>query len=285
MAINLSKTEEQLTNEVMGKINLSKDQNKFKGTVVNLSKTIVNLSKSAGVDLGATKAQVVVVVDYSGSMSGRYANGTVQQVIDKMLPLGLTFDDNGEVEVFRFADGRDFKQFESLTINNYENYVERYIMKGSMGGTDYAPVLREIKRLYIDGESDDSGNKKAKKGFFGLFKSKNEDAAPASATKTLTGADASVNPVFVIFITDGDNFDKDDTDRIIRELSKEYCFIQFIGVGTDNMDYLEKLDNLSGRACDNTGFNRFKDIKNISDTQLYEAVLGDYAKWLKVKGF
>jgi len=287
MGVNLSKTEEQLTNEVMSKINLSKDQQKFKGTVVNLSKTIVNLSKSSGVDLGATKAQVVVVLDYSGSMQGRYENGTVQQVIDKMVPLGITFDDNGSVEVFRFANGIDFMQFESLTIKNYEGYVKKYIMTGDMGGTDYAPVLKEIKRLYIDGECEDNSNKKAKKGFLGLFghKTSQKEVKASGKVKTLTGADAAVNPLFVIFITDGDNFDKRDTDDIIRKLSKEYCFIQFIGVGNDRMSYLEKLDNLTGRECDNTGFTRFDDIKNISDTQLYEAVLGNFADWLKVKGF
>lgn len=276
--VNLSKTEEQLTAEIMSKINLSKDQDKFGKNVVNLSKTIVNLSKKAGVDLGDTKAQVVVVVDYSGSMRERYDDGTVQSVLDRMIPLGLTFDDNGEVEVFRFADGNDYKQFENLTINNYDGYVNKYIYKGSMGGTDYAPVLREIKRQYIDGTEDDG---KKKKGFFGLF-GKKEDS---SEKHTMTGADAAVNPVFVIFITDGDNYDKPQTDEIIRELSKEYCFIQFIGVGTDYMGYLEKLDDLSGRECDNTGFNRFTDIKNVSDTDLYEKVLEQFADWLKVKGF
>lgn len=263
MAVSLKKTEEQLTNEVMGKISLVKDQDKFRGNVVNLSKTIIDISQKADVDLGSTKAQVVVVVDYSGSMNRMYKDGTVQNVIDKLLPLGLTFDDNGEVEVFRFDSG--FKQFPSLNIKNYEGYVAREIFNDRLGSTCYAPVLKEIKRQYID---------KPKKGLFGLFSKKNESKA-----------DSSVNPVFVIFITDGDNQDKGDTNTIIRELSATNCFIQFIGVGKDNMSYLTKLDDLKGRECDNTGFERFQDIASVSDSELYYKVLVQYADWLKVKGF
>lgn len=263
--VDLKKNEEQLTNEVMGKISLSKDKVNLEKHVVNLSKTVVDLSKKNDVDLGSTKAKVVVALDYSGSMDSLYRNGTVQGVINKLLPFGLTFDDNGEVEVFKFSN--DYEQLKSLNINNYDDYVIRN-MKGHMGGTKYAPVLEEIKTQYIGGSS--------KKGLLGLFKHKN---------KTLTGADASVNPVFVIFITDGDNCDKLRTNNIIRELSHTNCFIQFIGVGNADMDYLEKLDDLTGRDCDNTGFTRFADIASVSDSQLYDAMLGDYAKWLKVKGF
>lgn len=255
--LNLTKTEEQLTNEVMNKISLSKDKSKFNNSVINLSKTIIDLSKKSEVDLGNTKAQVVVVMDYSGSMRNMYENGTVQRVIDKLLPLGLTFDDNGEVEVFRFETS--FNQFKSLTLKNYENYVANVLYNGKgMGGTYYAPVLKEIKKQYLD--------EQPKK--FGLFKSnKNTEA-----------------PVFVVFITDGDNSDKYDTDKIIRELSSTNCFVQFVGVGNARMQYLEKLDDLDGRECDNTGFVKFENIENVSDSVLYSNVLEQFADWLKVKG-
>ena len=224
---------------------------------MSLSKTIIDLSKKSEVDLGNTKAQVVVVMDYSGSMRDMYENGTVQRVIDKLLPIGLTFDDNGEVEVFRFENS--FNQFKSLTLKNYENYVANVLYNGKgMGGTYYAPVLKEIKKQYLD--------EQPKK--FGLFKSnKNTEA-----------------PVFVVFITDGDNSDKYDTDKIIRELSSTNCFVQFVGVGNARMQYLEKLDDLDGRECDNTGFVKFENIENVSDSVLYSNVLEQFADWLKVKG-
>lgn len=264
MAIILSKNEEQITNEVMSKISLSKDREHLGGAVVNLSKSIVNLSMKAGVDLGTVKAQVVVVMDYSGSMRKMYKSGTVQRVISKLLPLGLTFDDNGEVEVFRFENS--YKQFPSLHIGNYSDYVEKILFDGKgMGGTEYAPVLNAIKKEYLAEKT---------KGLFGIFK-KNSGNAEKSAK----------NPVFVIFITDGDNSDKPATDRIIRELSAMNCFVQFVGVGSAAMKYLEKLDDLSGRECDNTGFVRFANIENVSDSELYDNVLEQFADWLKVKGY
>lgn len=263
--VNLTKTEQQLTDGMMSKLSLSKDKDVLGGNVVSLSKTIVNLSKEANVDLGMVKAQVVAVIDYSGSMSTMYSNGTVQNVINKLLPVGLTFDDNGSVEVLRFDNY--FKQLEELTAANYGNYVNDFMMNGSMGGTQYAPVLKEIMRQYIGGEV-------TKKGLFGFGK------------KNVTvPTKADTYPVFVIFITDGDNSDKRETDEIIRELSKYNCFVQFIGVGRASMSYLEKLDDLDGRACDNTGFERFTDIANVNPDILYNKVLKQFADWLRVKGF
>ena len=265
MAINLTKTEEQLTQDMMSRLSLEKDKEMLGGNVVSLSKTIINLSKEANVDLGAIKAQVVAVIDYSGSMNRMYKDGTVQDVINKLLPVGLTFDDNGSVEVFRFET--DFKQMESLDAFNYSNYVKEFMMNGSMGGTCYAPVLREIKKQYIDGEV-------TKKGFFGFGKK-----------TAVVSTKADTCPVFVIFITDGDNSDKSATDTIIRELSQHNCFVQFIGVGGASMNYLEKLDDLDGRACDNTGFERFNDIEHVNSDEIYNKVLKQFADWLKVKGF
>ena len=258
--INLTKTEQQLTDGMMSRLSLAKDKELIGGHVVSLSKTIINLSKEADVDLGAVKAQVVAVIDYSGSMSTMYRDGTVQGIINKMLPLGLTFDDNGSVEVFRFENS--YKQLESLDVSNYQNYVNEFMMKGSMGGTEYAPVLNKILEEYITGST--------KKGLFGFGK------------KKVVKSDL---PVFVIFITDGDNSDKYETDKVIREMSNYNCFIQFIGAGGASMRYLEQLDNLDGRACDNTGFERFNDIAHVNTDVLYNKVLKQFADWLKVKGY
>lgn len=101
--IELKKSEEELTKEVMGKISLSKDKTNLEKHVVSLSKTVVNLSKKSGVDLESTSAKVVVVLDYSGSMNGLYKNGTVQRTINRLVPLGLTFDDNGTIDVYLFS--------------------------------------------------------------------------------------------------------------------------------------------------------------------------------------
>lgn len=264
MAINLTKNEEQLTNEIMSKINLSKDKEALGGYVLNLSKSIINLSKKADIDIGNVRARVMVVLDYSGSMDSDYRYGNVQRVLNKLVPLGLSFDDNGELDVFIF-DSSD-REVATLNINNYSDYVQKEILDKfgyPRGSTNYAPPLKTIMKMNNPIEK--------KKGLFGL-------------RKEIVSFDNSGDKFFVIFITDGDNFDKKETDTVVRQLSHSNTFIQFIGVGKSNFDYLEKLDDLDGRPVDNTGFSKFNSLKDMKSDAVYNAVLEQFAEWLKAIG-
>ena len=209
----------------------------------NLEKVVINMSKNSKVDMTKHTARVAVAMDYSGSMDQLYMNGSVQNTITRLLPLGLKFDDNGEVESWLFSNGQE--HLESITIHNYSNYVKKVMKKASMrmGGTNYAPVLEDIKNYY-------------------------EKKYPSTI------------PTFVIFITDGENWDEQETDQIIRELSNYNIFIQFIGIGNESFNYLRKLDNLSGRKKDNTGFIAVKDMDKMDDNELYTELLSQYKDWL-----
>ena len=91
-------------------------------------------------------------------------------------------------------------------------------------------------------------------------------------------------PVFVIFITDGDNYDKPQTDSIIRELAnpKHKVFILFIGANCEETDlkYLMYLDKMPGRASDNTASLFVKNFAEWSDEELYSKMLEQYLPWL-----
>ena len=254
--IQLKKTEEELTQHVMGKISLSKDKSNLEKHVVSLSKTVVDLSHKSGVDLGATSAKVVVVLDYSGSMSSLYNNGTVQKTINRLVPLGLTFDDNGTIDVFLFSN--DYKKIADLNLSNYETYVKRVVLTSGyqMGGTAYAPVLKAI----IEGD--------VQKGFFGNVKVKQRAIVDNG------------DPTFVLFITDGENADKAASDAIIGKSSEMNVFIQFIGIGNERFTYLRKLDDMPGRCRDNTGFSKMSDLNKASDEELYTNVLEQFSDWL-----
>lgn len=80
-------------------------------------------------------------MDYSGSMRGLYSNGTVQRLTEKLFPLALEFDDNGELDFYLFDTGVSRKP--AVTMANYQNYVQTNCT-GSMGCTSYAPVLQAI---------------------------------------------------------------------------------------------------------------------------------------------
>lgn len=279
MGINLSKNEEQLTNEVMGKISLQKDKINLEKHVINLSKTVINLSKQANVDLGATTAKVVVVLDYSGSMSNLYGNGTVQKTLKRLVPLGLTFDDNGEIDVYLFQNS--YKRMPAMTIDNYENYVKDVINKSGyrMGGTEYAPVLNAIINGSSHMESKSEQIQETKRGFFGRTK-----VVTKSVTSTQRVQEAAIvddnDPTFILFITDGENSDHDETDNIIKFASDKNVFIQFIGIGDEKFKYLKKLDDMEGRVRDNTGFSKMKSLEKADDEELYTNVLEQFSQWL-----
>ena len=96
----------------------------------------------------------------------------------------------------------------------------------SMGGTNYAPVLKEMVSYY-------------------------KDIEPSEV------------PAFIIFITDGENWDTNETNKIVKELSNYNMFVQFIGIGDESFNYLRSLDHMEGRKHDNTGFTAVKDMNKI----------------------
>lgn len=213
----------------------------------NLETVLIDMSKSRKIDMTKHIARVAMAMDYSGSMSDMFANGEVQDVVTRLLPIALKFDDNGELESWLFSN--DYKKLKPITISNYETYVRNVMLKSNMymGGTEYAPALQDIVRYY-------------------------KDKHP------------STTPSFVIFITDGDNFDEAQTNAVVRELSNYNMFVQFVGIGNgSSFHYLKELDNLSGRKHDNTGFIAVKDMNKMNDQELYTEMLRQYNDWLNKK--
>ena len=212
----------------------------------NLNNVLIDMSKGGKIDMTKHMARVALAMDYSGSMSNLFANGSIQDVITRLLPIALKFDDNGELESWLFSDNKE--RLDAVTINNYKNYVKKVMMNArmSMGGTNYAPVLKDIVKYYKDVEPSEI-------------------------------------PAFIIFITDGENWDTEQTNRIVKELSNYNMFVQFIGIGNENFKYLKSLDDMRGRKYDNTGFTAVKDMNQMTDEELYTEILRQYKNWLNTK--
>lgn len=222
-----------------GVVDMSKHQE-------NLNKVVIDMSKGSKTNMNEHTARVALAMDYSGSMSNLFSNGSVQDVITRLLPIALKFDDNGELESWLFSNGEE--RLTPVTINNYSNYVKNVMLKARMymGGTNYAPVLKKIVSHYKDIEP-------------------------------------STIPAFIIFITDGDNWDAEETNKIVKELSNYNMFVQFVGIGYENFNYLRSLDNMKGRKYDNTGFIKVEDMNHMSDEELYQNLLVQYKDWLNTK--
>lgn len=95
-------------------------------------------------------AKVKVVLDYSASMDWLYENGSVQETLNKLLPLALKFDDDGEMELFIFENG--YNELKPLTIDNFDDYIrkEKILRKYDMGGTYYAPIIKHLTKTQKD---------------------------------------------------------------------------------------------------------------------------------------
>lgn len=242
-AVSRSSSSLDLSKQSM--LNLSKEDSLNQ---LNLKKDIIQ-SLCLEKNVNNLTARVAVVVDFSGSMENLYRNGTVQAILDRLLPVAMQFDDNGEMEVWLFSN--NCIRMPDISLNNYYNYLknEGVMRKYRMSGTQYAPVINDVVNKY-------------------------------------TIEDTSQLPTLVLFITDGDNsnLDKPRATQAIINSSKHPIFWQFVGIGDDSFEYLEELDEMGGRYVDNANFFSINDLMSIDDNVLYNRLLDEYPHWIsKVK--
>ncbi|WP_426202239.1 vWA domain-containing protein [Pseudomonas sp. TWP3-1] len=212
---------------------------------------LVSLAKKAQVslekaNLTETKARVVLVLDATGSMNGQYSRGRVQEVLDRVIPLAVSFDEDGELDCWAFAEKP--LQLSPVTLRNYERFID----------------------------TDSQGWKKWNVG--GRF---NDE--PRVIEKVLASFQQSNDqtPMFVIFISDGGVSKNREITKLMVDAANLGIFWQFVGIGGSNYGVLEKLDTLTGRVVDNCGFFALDDLHDISEEQLYDKLMAEFPSWLK----
>lgn len=230
-----------------------------------IEKVKIILAKKQLVDI---TAQVGVAFDISGSMQGLYSNGTVQDVAERILAIACRFDDNENLDAWSFDDG--FNALESITLANYVTYVNDEILQNpkirKWGGTNFAPMMEAIVDDYFPVSVISTGVKK----LFGLF-GKGEAVQTVSVPKTL-------DPSYVIIITDGVNGDERATMDLIEANAGNNIYWQFIGIGNVRFTFLERI----AKKYDNVGFTPVVDIAAESDDDLYMKLLNDeFCAWVK----
>lgn len=232
------------------RLNLEKRIAKEAPQLVNLTKTAhVSLEK---VGLDAHKARFCAVFDISYSMEQLYAQGEVQAFAERALAMGCRFDDDGEMDIFLF--GAKVHQVMSMNIGNYKVHLKTVLKQhGLEGGTDYGLAIQAVRKFYFPENGGRDEGKLAR----------------------------AVTPVYVAFLTDGDTSRRDFVEKQIRASSHEPIFWQFIGIGTGStFDFLRKLDDLKNRLLDNAGFFPVPKPTTYSDSELFNKMVGEYAKWV-----
>ncbi len=224
---------------VSTKVSLEKKLEQGAPKLVSLAKPLkIELEKRNLLDC---VARVALVLDISGSMTGRYKNGTVQEIVNKTLPLAVQFDDDGELDFWYY--GTTCRKMPSVNMQNYESAVP----------ADWKQLMRTLGGL------------------------NNEVLVMNDIVREYTG---SKLPVYVLFITDGGVSQANAIKKILKDFSTEPVFWQFVGVGGHNYGILEKLDTLEGRYVDNANFFALDDFKQVSNPDLYSRLLNEFPQWL-----
>jgi hypothetical protein len=237
---------------------------------------LLSLTKHAAVSLakrGLTDhtARVALCLDISASMSGLYRSGKIQALCERVLALGLRFDDNEQVDVFLF--GANAHEVGELGMHNFQAFLSGVLRQYPLeGGTMYGSAMRMIRRQY--------------------FSFDGPRQQPISAHQ----------PVYVMFVTDGATFDRAVTVEQLRASAFEPIFWQFMAIGnspkavdysanqkpgflkrllTTDFAFLENLDTLPGRFLDNANFFAVNDPANVPDEMLFELMMTEYPGWLE----
>ena len=223
---------------------------------------LLSLVKTAGVSLekrglGEHTARVALVLDISGSMSGLYRSGAVQRLAERVLALGLRFDDDGEVDVFLF--GRKVHQPRpGLRLDGHQEFIATITKRHKLEfDTRYGAAMTAVREHYFGSSGD------------------RREPVPYRV------------PVYVMFVTDGAPSDRAVATKQITAASYEPVFWQFMGIGSPaQFAFLQKLDDLDGRYTDNADFfavgeQELMGRTPISDDELFDRLMTEYPDWLR----
>ena len=157
---------------------------------------LVSLAKTAAVSLekqglAGQRAAVQLVLDHSGSMSGYYADGSVQRLAEQALGLSVNLDDDGAVPVIFF--GSYVEQYDDARLDNYTGLINQLHSRVHWGSTDYVAAMHAAIKEYQSSQA--------------------------------------VDPGLVIFQTDGEPDDRRAVERALVQASGLPIFWAFVGFG------------------------------------------------------
>jgi hypothetical protein len=215
------------------------------------------------------RVDVAFVLDVSGSFDDEHREGVTNALLTRLVPWGMTFDPDGKLDVFTFSSGRaGASRVGSVTPANHEGYVQREIIRrvaGYGGGTDYSYVLEDVLQAF--------GWLQPPSGFL--------QRMLGGAPKPSGGGRRGL----VLFVTDGDNTDRERTAKVLAESQQrgDAVYFLFIGVSNQggNFPFLKALGDKFG----NTGLTVIRNLRAFTsqdDEQLNTTLLQpELIDWLK----
>lgn len=212
---------------------------------------LISLAKKAQItlekkNLTQLKAKVAFVLDVSGSMNGQYSRGRVQEVMNRLIPLAVAVDSDGELDVFGF--GAKPVQLSPASMSNYSDYVT----------------------------TDHGGWKK-----WDVGSRINDEPKAMRMVMDYYGRQNDKTPVYIIFVSDGGVHENRSITKLMTEAASQPFFWQFVGLGGSSYGILEKLDDMPGRVVDNCNFFAVDDLHDLTEEDLYDKLMDEFPAWLK----
>lgn len=217
---------------------------------------LVKRARKAGISLSkrglsGMRAQAVLVLDHSGSMSGDYRSGKVQVLVERALGFALQIDIDGVIPVIPFDSdvlptvtvgvgaGR---AADGTPVEPYQGVVDRSIHRSRMGSTNLTAALRAVRAM----------------------------------------ATTAKDPLFVVVVTDGAPDHRKSATDLVAELSRYPVFLKFVGVRDSS--YLEFLDTAGPdrlpRLVDAVNTQIFPDLSGMTDLAFADAMADEWDLWV-----
>jgi hypothetical protein len=235
------------------------------------------------------KAELLVVMDVSGSFEHEHEEGTTGILLERFVPLAKVLDPDGKIDLITFSHGRDSVQhLGTIDESNARDFiVDRVVdkVKGWKGGTTYSYPLEEALRVF-GWLPCDSGHEPARKPRFWERLLGIAPEAPRTAAPHVHEKKRSI----VLFVTDGENDpgdgfgDKKRTRQVLRASQQRGDEVYFLFIGAcehEEFDFVEQI----AKEFKNTGIVMATDPEafvNLPDNELIDKLLGrELVDWLK----
>ncbi len=235
--------------------------------------TLLAFAKQARVSLeknhlSTQQARVAICLAISTAMAKLYSNGRIQQLSEKILALACQWQETVTVEVFLCNDKAH--HLPALHLHNFDGFCQLLPNHAPLDKPIcYGKVMKMLRNFYFPTEIN-----------------------PHKPLIT-----QAHSPVYVVFITDSNTDDSEETRRQLKGSSYEPIFWQFMVIGkttksiknksfisksfASDFSFLESLDNLAARYLNNIDFFSVEDPEELSDAELYDALTVAYSLWLK----
>jgi hypothetical protein len=216
--------------------------------------------------------RVGLALDVSGSTSGLYNSGIMQETVDRLLAVSLKFDDNGELDMWAFDD--EHTQLETATPNDYHTYLENKLLNESnvslWGGTNYAGALKSMVDFWFGAPKVE---KKSGGWLKNIFSSHDDATTPDAATEALHKL-----PAMGLLVTDGEASDKHEAENVLRDSQKYNVYWQMVGVGpAHHFEFLQRMAD----KYPNVGFVNLTSLDQTDDEIYSQLIAEEFIGWLK----